>query len=164
MGQVISIGYVGQLVGAIGLNWLAERFGRLRMLLLALGIIAALTVATAFAGNYMAFMVLRLIQGSGAPCRLGDLMVFTKRLREPIMRGEVTCSVRISQRPHLKIDGRYPLGPGVIHVISISEIGFEDITSDLDRRSGFQGVVDLLKVAKHGTGENIYPVEFEYQA
>ena len=91
-------------------------------------------------------------------------MQFTKRLREPVMRGEITCSVRIWQRPHVKVGGRYPLGPGVILVTSIREIGFEDITSDLARRSGFRGVVDLLKVAKHGPGENVYLVEFEYRA
>ncbi len=91
-------------------------------------------------------------------------MGFTKRLIEPVMRGEVTCSIRIWQRPRVKVGGRYALGPGVIHVTSIREIGFEDITPDLARRSGFQGVVDLLKVAKHGSGENVYLVEFEYRA
>jgi len=90
-------------------------------------------------------------------------MGFTKRLREPIMHGEITCSVRIWQRPQVKVGGRYALGPGAIQVTSIREIGFEDITPDLARRSGFQGVVDLLKVAKHGPGETVYLVEFEYQ-
>jgi hypothetical protein len=90
-------------------------------------------------------------------------MVFTKRLRERVMRGEITCSVRIWQRPHVKVGGRYALGPGAIHVTSVREIGFEDITPALARRSGFEGVIDLLKVAKHGPGENVYLVEFEYQ-
>jgi len=90
-------------------------------------------------------------------------MQFTKRLREPVMRGEITCSVRIWQRPHVKVGGRYPLGAGFVLVTSIDQIGFEDITPALARRSGFLGVVDLLKVAKHGPGEKIYLVEFEYQ-
>ncbi len=89
-------------------------------------------------------------------------MVFTKRLREPIMRGDITCSVRIWQRPHVKVGGRYALGPGAIQITSIRQIGMEDITPALARRSGFLGVVDLLKVAKHGPGETIYLVEFEY--
>jgi len=91
-------------------------------------------------------------------------MMFTKRLREPVMRGEITCSVRIWQRPKVKVGGRYPLGPGAIHVTALREIGFDDITSDLARRSGFQGVVDLLKVAKHGPGQTVYLVEFAYEA
>jgi hypothetical protein len=91
-------------------------------------------------------------------------MMFTKRLREPVMRGEVTCSVRIWQRPHVKVGGRYPLGPGHIVVTSIREITLAHITGELARRSGFEGVVDLLKIAKHGRGENVYLVEFEYEA
>lgn len=91
-------------------------------------------------------------------------MMFTKRLREPVMRGEVTCSVRIWQKPHVKVGGRYALGPGAIHVTSIHEISLADVTPDLARRSGFQGLVDLLKVAKHGPGEHVYLVEFEYKA
>jgi hypothetical protein len=32
----------------------------------------------------------------------------------------------------------------------------------LARESGFLGIIDLLKVAKHGRGENIYLVRFHY--
>ncbi len=90
-------------------------------------------------------------------------MVFAKRLRDPVMRGEITCSVRIWQRPHVKAGGRYALGPGHIEITSIRQIGLQDITPELARRSGFAGVVDLLKTAKHGPGENVYLVEFEYR-
>jgi uncharacterized protein YdhG (YjbR/CyaY superfamily) len=51
---------------------------------------------------------------------------------------------------------------GEIEVDSIEPIGFPDITSELARESGFLGVLDLLKVAKHGRGENIYLVRFHY--
>ena len=51
---------------------------------------------------------------------------------------------------------------GEIEVDSITPIGFPDITPELARESGFLGVVDLLKVAKHGKGENIYLVRFHY--
>ena len=90
-------------------------------------------------------------------------MMFTKRLREPVMRGEITCSVRIWQRPHVKLGGRYPLGAGGIEVTAIREIGLGDITPELARRSGFAGVVDLLKTAKHGPGERVFLVEFVYR-
>lgn len=90
-------------------------------------------------------------------------MQFTRRLREPVMRGDVTCSVRIWRSPRVKVGGRYPMGPGAIEVTSIREIGLQDVTPALARRSGFEGVVDLLKVAKHGAGQRVYLVEFEYQ-
>jgi len=51
---------------------------------------------------------------------------------------------------------------GEIEVDSIQLIGFSDITPELARESGFLGVLDLLKVAKHGKGENIYLVRFHY--
>jgi hypothetical protein len=91
-------------------------------------------------------------------------MTFTKQLREPIMRGEITCSVRIWQRPHVKVGSHYGLGSGFIEVTSIRRIAMSDITPELAVRSGFPGVVALMKVAKHGRGENVYLVEFEYHA
>jgi hypothetical protein len=91
-------------------------------------------------------------------------MMFTKGLREPVMRGDVTCSVRIWQRPHVRVGGRYALGLGAIEVTAIREISLQDITPDLARKSGFLGVVDLLKVAKHGPGDRVFLVEFKYHA
>ena len=90
-------------------------------------------------------------------------MMFTKRLREPIRRGEVTCTVRIWQRPHVKVGGRYAMSPGEIVVESIRQIELADVTPALARRSGFAGVVDLLKIAKHGAGEKVYMIEFRYE-
>jgi hypothetical protein len=89
-------------------------------------------------------------------------MVFTKRLREGIRRGEITCSVRIWMRPHVRVGGRYPMEEGAIVVDSIEPIGFPDITPELARESGFLGVLDLLKVAKHGRGNNVYLIRFHY--
>lgn len=51
---------------------------------------------------------------------------------------------------------------GEIEVDSIESIGFPDITPALARESGFLGVLDLLKVAKHGKGENVYLVRFHF--
>lgn len=78
------------------------------------------------------------------------------------MRGEVTCSVRIWRRPHVKAGGRYRMGPGEIEVTSIREIRLEDVTPALARKSGFAGIVDLLKVAKHGPGERVFLIDFVY--
>ena len=89
-------------------------------------------------------------------------MVFTKRLREGVRRGAITCSIRIWTRPHVKVGSRYPMEEGQIEIDSIEPIGFPDITPELARASGFLGVIDLLKVAKHGKGENIYLVRFHY--
>ena len=89
-------------------------------------------------------------------------MTFTKRLHAGIRSGEITCSVRIWKRPHVKVGGRYVLGAGEIEVESIRRIELRDVTPALARKSGFAGVVDLLKVAKHGEGENVYLIDFHY--
>ena len=37
-----------------------------------------------------------------------------------------------------------------------------DIASDLARESGFESVEDLLAIARHGPGEQVYLVRFHY--
>jgi hypothetical protein len=89
-------------------------------------------------------------------------VIFTKRLREGVRSGQITCSVRIWVRPHVTVGTRYRMEDGEIEVDSILPISVDDITPDLSRASGFKGVVDLLKVAKHGRGENVYLVRFHF--
>ena len=89
-------------------------------------------------------------------------MVFTKRLRDGVRRGDITCSIRIWKSPHVKVGSRYRMEEGEIEIDSVEPIGLFEITPALARESGFLGVVDLLKVAKHGKGENVYLVRFHY--
>jgi hypothetical protein len=89
-------------------------------------------------------------------------VIFTRRLRDGVRRGEITCSIRIWMRPHVTAGKRYRMEEGEIEVESILPISLDDVTPDLARASGFKGVVDLLKVAKHGKGENVYLVRFHY--
>lgn len=89
-------------------------------------------------------------------------MVFTKRLREGVRRGEITCSVRIWTRSHVRVGARYPMDEGEIKIDSVEPIDLSEITPRLARESGFLGVEDLLKVARHGKGANIYLVRFHY--
>ena len=89
-------------------------------------------------------------------------MMFAKRLRDGVRRGEITRSVRIWMWPHVKAGGRYRMEEGEIEVDSIEPIGFPDITPELARAAGFLGVLDLLKVARHGRGEKIFLVRFHY--
>jgi len=91
-------------------------------------------------------------------------MVFLRTLRDRVRSGEVTCSIRLWQRPHVRVGGRYALPPGHIVVTSLMEMSLSDVTPGLARRSGFAGVVELLKVAKHGSGRRVFLIEFRYEA
>jgi hypothetical protein len=89
-------------------------------------------------------------------------VVFEKRLRPRIKTGRIRCSVRVWTRPHVKAGGRYPMEDGSIVVDSIERIAVKAITNDLARESGFDSVDDLLKVARHGRGRNVYLIRFHY--
>jgi hypothetical protein len=89
-------------------------------------------------------------------------MQFTQRLREGVRNGQITCSVRIWTSPHVRVGSRYRMEEGQIEIDSIEPIGLPDITPALARASGFLGVLDLLKIAKHGQGQNIYLIRFHY--
>jgi len=51
---------------------------------------------------------------------------------------------------------------GHVVVDSITPIRLKDITQDLARESGFESVKDLLLVAKHGSGKNVFLIRFHY--
>ena len=89
-------------------------------------------------------------------------MIFTKRLREGVRRGRIRCSVRIWQRLHVKVDGRYAMEGGHIVIDSIETIDKADITDALARESGFADAGDLLQTASHGPGQTVYLIRFHY--
>jgi hypothetical protein len=89
-------------------------------------------------------------------------MLFAKPLREGIRRGRIRCSVRIWQQPRVRVGGRYQMDEGHIVVDSIDEIDVDDVTDGLARESGFATVADLMRVARHGSGDNVYLVRFHY--
>ena len=89
-------------------------------------------------------------------------MVFTKRLREGIRRGRIRCTIRIWTHPHVKVGGRYRMDEGQIVVDSITPMTVTDLTDDLARESGFDGVDDLLRIARHGSGDRVYLIRFHY--
>lgn len=89
-------------------------------------------------------------------------MQFTKFLRDGVRSGAITCSVRVWTRPHVTAGKRYRMEGGEIEIDSIAPITLAEITPELARASGFATVEDLLKVARHGSGENVYLVRFHY--
>ena len=89
-------------------------------------------------------------------------MMFTKSLREGVRYWRIRCSIRIWKYPHVKVGGRYPMDEGHIVVESISKITLNDLTDDLARESGFESMDDLLRIARHGSGDKVYLIRFHY--
>lgn len=97
-----------------------------------------------------------------AGLRRGTHMMFIKRLREGIRRGRIRCSIRIWTRPHVTVGSRYPMDEGHIVVDSITAMTIGEVTEELARESGFDSVDDLLRIAKHGRGSQVYLIRFHY--
>jgi hypothetical protein len=91
-------------------------------------------------------------------------VLFTKYLRDGVRSGAITRSVRVWMSPRVRAGRRYRFEEGEIEIDSIVPITPEQITLRLARECGFAGVSDLLKVAKHGRGENVCLVDFHYIA
>lgn len=89
-------------------------------------------------------------------------MLFAKHLREGIRRGRIRCTVRIWAGPRVKVGGRYKMDQGHVVVDSIEPIAVADITHDLARESGFDSVDDLLRIARHGSGNKVFLIRFHY--
>ena len=64
-GYILSMGYLGQLFGAVFFGWLAERIGRLSVLLFTILLFVSMDVACLFAWGAGSMMLFRFVQGIG---------------------------------------------------------------------------------------------------
>ncbi|THF50049.1 MFS transporter [Allorhizobium terrae] len=64
-GMILSMGYLGQLIGAILFGWLAEKVGRLKVLLFTILVFVSMDVACLFAAGAGIMMAFRFVQGIG---------------------------------------------------------------------------------------------------
>ena len=90
--------------------------------------------------------------------------MFAKPLRERVRSGEITSSVRIWQRPQVKLGGRYPHLDGYIEITRMQEVDRGDITEEVAREGGFENLAALLAVAQHGRGERVFILDFVWVA
>ena len=91
-------------------------------------------------------------------------MEFSRELRNDVLAGDITLSVRLWQRPQVKEGGRYRVGPGEIEVDAIELVPFAAITKADVRRAGEADREALRQRAAHaGPIEDdtlVYRIEF----
>jgi putative MFS transporter len=85
IGLVLSSAFVGQLLGAIIAGWAAERYGRLFVTTITIGIFSVMSLACAFAWDPTSLIVFRFIQGIG----LGGEVPIANTYVNEIARAEV---------------------------------------------------------------------------
>jgi hypothetical protein len=91
-------------------------------------------------------------------------VVFSRELRNDVLAGDITVSVRLWQRPQVKTGGRYRVGLGQIEVDEIELVPFAAITADDVRRAGEPDRETLRQRAAHAGPVDedtlVYRIEF----
>ena len=76
-------------------------------------------------------------------------MQFSRELRNDVLAGDITLSVRLWKRPRVKQGGRYRVGPGEIEIDAIELVPFAVITRADVRRAGEPDRETLRQRAAH---------------
>jgi hypothetical protein len=91
-------------------------------------------------------------------------MEFSRELRDAVLGGEITLSVRLWTRPRVKVGGRYGVGLGEIEVDAIELVPFATLSQEDVRRAGEPDRETLRNRAAHaGPIEDdtlVYRIEF----
>jgi MFS family permease len=90
---ILSIWFVGIMVGAYLFGYLADRFGRRRLFLLTLLLYGLFTLATAFAWGYGSFMVLRLLTAVGVGAEYAAINAAISEFIPARHRGKTNATV-----------------------------------------------------------------------
>jgi putative MFS transporter len=87
IGWLISVGYLGQFVGALIFGSMAERYGRIRSAAGATALMSVMSLACALAGNFPMLLMLRLVQGIGVGGEMPVAAVYINELSKAKGRG-----------------------------------------------------------------------------
>jgi len=87
VGLLISIGYIGQLVGALVSGALADRIGRTRTGACAIGLMSIMAIVCVFTHNYAGLFACRLIQGIGVGGEVPVAAVYISEISPAHARG-----------------------------------------------------------------------------
>jgi hypothetical protein len=100
----------------------------------------------------------------GAPPASVQSVQFSRQLRNDVLAGEITLSVRLWQRPQVREGGRYRVGPGEIEIDAIELLPFAAITPQDVRRAGEPDRETLRQRAAHAGPIDedtlVYRIEF----
>jgi hypothetical protein len=90
-------------------------------------------------------------------------MQFSRELRDAVLAGDITLSVRLWARPQVKEGGRYRVGPGLIEIDAVELVPFAAVTDADVRRAGEPDRETLRRRASHAgpIGEDtlVYRIE-----
>src|SRR3954470_22683992 len=76
-------------------------------------------------------------------------MEFSRELRDDVLAGDITLTIRLWKRPQVKEGGRYRVGLGMIEIDAVELVPFAAITEADVRRAGEPDRETLRKRAAH---------------
>jgi hypothetical protein len=89
---------------------------------------------------------------------------FSRELRNDVLAGDITVSIRLWKQPRVKEGGRYRVGPGEIEVDDIELVPFAAVTAEDVRRAGERDRETLRERAAHAgpidEDTPVYRIEF----
>jgi hypothetical protein len=89
---------------------------------------------------------------------------FSRELRNDVLAGDITLSIRLWKRPRVKQGGRYRVGPGEIEVDAAELVPFAAVTAQDVRRAGELDLETLRQRAAHAgpidEDTPVYRIEF----
>jgi hypothetical protein len=89
---------------------------------------------------------------------------FSRELRNDVLAGDITLSVRLWRQPRVKQGGRYRVDPGEIEVDAIEHVPFAAITAEDMRRAGEPDRETMRQRAAHAGPIDedtlVYRIEF----
>jgi hypothetical protein len=89
---------------------------------------------------------------------------FSRELRDDVLAGDITLSVRLWKRPRVKQGSRYRVGPGEIEIDAIELVPFAALTEGDVRRAGEPDRETLRGRAAHAGAIDedtlVYRIEF----
>ena len=89
---------------------------------------------------------------------------FSRELRNDVLSGAITLSVRLWTRPQVKVGGRYPVGHGEIEVDAVDLVPFSAVDAADVRRAGERDLETLRRRAAHAGPIHedtlVYRIEF----
>jgi hypothetical protein len=92
------------------------------------------------------------------------VLEFSRELRNDVLAGDISLSVRLWKRPQVKQGGRYRVGPGEIEIDAIELVSFAAITEPDVRRAGEPDRETLRQRAAHAGPIDddtlVYRIEF----
>ena len=95
IGSLIGIGFAGQVIGAIGFGWIAERWGRRQSMLVTLLIFSLGSLACAFASSYTMLWWLRFIQGIGLGGEVPLMAAYVNEFAHAKDRGRFSLKIQV---------------------------------------------------------------------